>query len=219
MEKTVEKFKALSDETRFRIINLFIKSDRNLCVCELMDALQIPQYAISKALTVLRSADFFTTEKEGTWVYYQLNKDNPENKSLFNFLENYLSHEIFSEDEKRLNDRLMLRENDRCVVGIIPESDLLKMIKEKTRYKMMNQTNSQKEQTSKKVDELLDEFDFLCKEEKRDFLMKIWESNCNEMMDDIFTKELMMKMCNDMMKGGAMPAFMERFFKDKKGDM
>lgn len=131
MEKIVEKFKALSDVTRLRVFNLFIKSDKNLCVCELTDALQIPQYSISKALTVLRSADFFTTEKEGTWVYYQLNKNNPENKSLFDFLEDYLSNEIFSEDEKRLNDRLMLRENDRCVVGIIPESDLLKMIKEK----------------------------------------------------------------------------------------
>jgi len=64
MNKTVEKFKALSDETRLRIINLFIKSGRNLCVCELMDALQLPQYAISKALNILKSADFFTTEKK-----------------------------------------------------------------------------------------------------------------------------------------------------------
>lgn len=131
MEKIVEKFKALSDETRLRVFNLFIKSGKNLCVCELTDALQIPQYSISKALTVLRNADFFTTEKEGTWVYYQLNKNNPENKSLFDFLEDYLSTEIFSEDEKRLNARLILREKDRCVVGIIPEKDLLKKIKEK----------------------------------------------------------------------------------------
>jgi len=132
MEKTIEKFKALSDETRLRVFNLFIKSGKNLCVCELMDALQLPQYSISKALTVLRSADFFTTEKEGTWVYYTLTKDDPLNKNLFNFLKNYLSNEIFLEDKSRLNNRLKLREKDRCVIGIIPEEDLFKLIKEKT---------------------------------------------------------------------------------------
>lgn len=131
MEKTVEKFKALSDETRLRILNLFIKSGQNLCVCELMDALQLPQYAISKALNILKNADLFTTEKEGTWVYYQLNKNDQQNINLFNFLKNFLSTELFSDDEKRLNDRLILRENDKCVVGIIPEEDLLKLIKEK----------------------------------------------------------------------------------------
>ena len=131
MEKTVERFKALSDETRLRIINLFIKSGRDLCVCELMDALQIPQYSISKALNILKNADFFKTEKEGTWVYYQLNNDIPENKTLFNFLKNYLNNINFLDDETRIKDRLTLRENNKCVVGIIPESDLLKMIKQK----------------------------------------------------------------------------------------
>lgn len=131
MDKIIEKFKALSDETRLRIINLFIKSERNLCVCELMDALQIPQYTISKSLNILKSAGLFTTEKEGTWVYYKLNKDEQQNKSLFNFLKNYLNVNLFLEDEKRLNDRLILRENGKCVVGIIPEEELLKLIKEK----------------------------------------------------------------------------------------
>ncbi len=132
MDKIVEIFKALSDETRLRIINLFIKSGRNLCVCELMDALQVPQYAISKALNILKNAGFFSTEKEGTWVYYKLVKSDPLYKSLINFLKNYLSEDLFADDEKRLNDRLKLRENDKCVVGIIPEKDLLKLIKEKT---------------------------------------------------------------------------------------
>lgn len=132
MEKTIEIFKALSDETRLRIINLFIKSGRNLCVCELMDALQLPQYAVSKSLNIMKNAGLFTTDKEGTWVYYKLNRNEQQNKSLFNFLKNYLSTERFSDDEKRLNDRLLLRENDKCVVGIIPEKDLLKLIKEKS---------------------------------------------------------------------------------------
>lgn len=132
MERTIEKFKALSDETRLRILNLFLKSGKNLCVCELMDALQLPQYAISKALNIMKNADLFTTEKEGTWVYYKLNKDSQENKSLFNFIKSNLPSNLFNQDEERLNKRLMLREKDKCVVGIIPEEELLKLIKEKT---------------------------------------------------------------------------------------
>lgn len=131
METKINVLRALADETRLRIINLFIKSGQVLCVCELVDALKIPQYAVSKALTIIKNADLLTAEKEGTWVYYELNKGIVQNKNLFNFLKNYLSDEIFLEDETRLNDRLLLREGDKCVVGIIPESDLLKMIKQK----------------------------------------------------------------------------------------
>lgn len=131
MDKLINKFKALSDETRLRILNLFLKSGKNLCVCELMDALLLPQYAISKALMIMKNAELFTTSKEGTWVYYKLNKDTQENKNLFNFIKSNLSSSILEEDEKRLNKRLMLREKDKCVVGIIPEEDLMKLIKEK----------------------------------------------------------------------------------------
>lgn len=131
MEMKLNALRAIADETRLRIINLFIKSQQNLCVCELVDALKIPQYSVSKALTIIRNADLLTAEKEGTWVYYELN-NTVMNKSLFAFLKNYLNNGIFIEDELRLKDRLILREGNKCVVGIIPEKDLLKMIKQKS---------------------------------------------------------------------------------------
>lgn len=132
MISKINIFKALSDETRLRVINLFIKSGQNLCVCEIMDALKIPQYAVSKALTNLKNAELLTAEKRGTWVYYDLNKAISDNKSLFSFLKNILNDNMFEEDEIRLNERLLLREKNRCVVGIVSEKDLIKMIKEKT---------------------------------------------------------------------------------------
>lgn len=132
MESKLNALRAIADETRLRILNLFIKSGKNLCVCELVDALKIPQYAVSKALTVIRNAELLTAEKKGTWVYYELNNSSAQNKSLFAFLKKYLNDGIFLEDELRLNDRLLLREGNKCVVGIIPEEDLLKMIKQKT---------------------------------------------------------------------------------------
>jgi len=124
-----EIFKVLSDETRLRVINLFIKSKTNLCVCEIMDALKIPQYAASKAINQIKKANLLVSSKEGTWIYYGLNKENKLNKALFSFLENYLTDKIFSDDETRLNKRLLLREKNRCVVGIIPEKELLKLMK------------------------------------------------------------------------------------------
>lgn len=131
MQQRIEIFKALSDETRLRILNLFIKTGKNLCVCELMDGLKLPQYTISKALQVLKNINLLKYEKEGTWVYYKLNEDLTENKLLIKFLKAFLQAEVFEEDEKRIADRLSLRENDKCVVGIIPEKELLKLIKDK----------------------------------------------------------------------------------------
>ncbi len=131
MKDLIKIFKALSDETRLRIINLFIKTGQNLCVCELMDGLKLPQYTISKSLQVLKNANLVYSEKEGLWVYYKLNYEIKENKLLFEFLKNYPKKEVFEDDEKRIIDRLSLRENNRCVVGIIPEKELIKLIREK----------------------------------------------------------------------------------------
>ena len=98
-----------------------------------MDALQINQYTISKSLAILKTVGLVTVEKNGLWAYYKLNRYHTENIELFNFLKIFLDDDVFQEDEKRLNDRLLLRENDKCVVGIIPQEDLHRMIKEKTK--------------------------------------------------------------------------------------
>ena len=132
MEQITKIFKALSDETRLRIINLFIKSNQQICVCELMDALKLPQYTISKALGVLKNSGLLIYEKEGLWAYYKLNKPKA-NLLLFNFLEQYLLDDVMKEDEKRLEQRLLLRENNRCVIGIVSENKLKKIIKEKSK--------------------------------------------------------------------------------------
>lgn len=131
MTKKTEKVKALADETRLRILNLFIRSSHSLCVCELVDSLKLPQYHISKHLIVLRNAGYFQQVKEGTWVYYKLDNSQSENKKIFSFLKKLLDDEIFEKDFEQLNRRLILREDNKCVVGFIDESELLKLIKQK----------------------------------------------------------------------------------------
>ena len=131
MDNITEKFKALADETRLRILNLLIKSERNLCVCELTDALKLPQYHISKHLNILRNAGFFIPEREGTWVYYNLDTSDSSNRRLFDFLRDFLTGAQFINDYELLKQRLLLREDGKCVIGFVSEEDLLKKIQMK----------------------------------------------------------------------------------------
>jgi ArsR family transcriptional regulator len=63
-------FKALSDETRLRIVALL--SHGELCVCHLEDALDLSQPKVSRHLAILRMAGVVDHRREGTWVYYRL---------------------------------------------------------------------------------------------------------------------------------------------------
>jgi len=118
MDNYVEFFKALGDKTRLRIMRLLSIADRQVCVCEIMDALQLPQYQVSKHLNVLKSAKLVEGERKGTWVYYSpLKKDSTFNRQLFKLLRVQLSDAEFLEDEEKLKQRLQLRDGDACVVG------------------------------------------------------------------------------------------------------
>lgn len=63
-------FKALSDETRLRIVALL--SHGELCVCHLESALELSQPAASRHLAVLRNAGVVDTRRDGAWVFYRL---------------------------------------------------------------------------------------------------------------------------------------------------
>jgi len=131
MMQESEVFRALADETRLRVLNLFLLSDESLCVCEIVDALKIPQYNVSKHLTLLKHAGLVDVEKEGLWGYYHLKQDEPRNCALFGFLKGFLTGETFEADRRNLDIRLLLREEGKCVVGFVPEAELLRLIKEK----------------------------------------------------------------------------------------
>ncbi len=67
-------FKALSDPTRIRILNLLAGSDEAIYVCEIVEQFPLGQPAISHHLRVLRDARFVSAERRGTFVYYQVNR-------------------------------------------------------------------------------------------------------------------------------------------------
>ena len=63
-------FKALADRTRLRIINL-IGGDE-ICVCFLVEVLNINQPKISRHLAYLRRARVVTARREGKWMHYRI---------------------------------------------------------------------------------------------------------------------------------------------------
>jgi len=77
MLSPTEVFKCLADETRARA-TLLIAEHGELCVCELMCALEDNQSKISRHLAQLRSAGLLLDRRQGQWVYYRLNPALPQ---------------------------------------------------------------------------------------------------------------------------------------------
>lgn len=70
-------FKCLADETRLKSL-LLISREGELCVCELMAALDESQPKISRHLAQLRQCDLLTDRRQGQWVFYRLNPSLPD---------------------------------------------------------------------------------------------------------------------------------------------
>jgi ArsR family transcriptional regulator len=70
MKNQATIFKALADETRLRILALLL--DGELCVCEIIAALELPQSTISRHLAYLRKRGWVLDRRQGTWMYYRL---------------------------------------------------------------------------------------------------------------------------------------------------
>jgi ArsR family transcriptional regulator len=63
-------FKALSDETRLKVIGLLEYGE--LCVCDIMAAFDMSQSKVSFHLAVLKNAGLVKSRKDGKWMHYTL---------------------------------------------------------------------------------------------------------------------------------------------------
>lgn len=70
MKNVSRTFKALADETRLRILALLMEHE--LCVCDLIAVLQLPQSTVSRHLAYLKNAGWVDDRREGLWVYYSI---------------------------------------------------------------------------------------------------------------------------------------------------
>lgn len=118
MEELAAIFRALSDKTRLRIVFSLLRAGRALCVCEIMDALALPQYKISRHMRELKITGLVRERKEGRFVFYALR--TPGDKAhgfLLKALDSF-DRAAFAVDNRRLKKRLALRIGGKCVAGI-----------------------------------------------------------------------------------------------------
>jgi len=94
MDQYVSFFKALSDPTRLRIMVLL--AEKELCVCQIEDALSLSQAKVSRHLNVLRHARMVEAKREGLWIYYsQVKAKNCLEKKIFECFKKCLRRDKF----------------------------------------------------------------------------------------------------------------------------
>jgi ArsR family transcriptional regulator len=80
MRETVKTYKVLSDETKLRMLNII--SERECCVCEVMQALEISQSKASRGLIALYDTGFLKLRKDGLWSLYSLDREGMKDYQL-----------------------------------------------------------------------------------------------------------------------------------------
>ena len=114
MQNEIQLFKALSDGTRLRMLLLLLENDE-LCVCDLMESLRIPQSTASRHLALLRSVGLVEGERRGTWMYYQLVEDQNLGSAILTGLRGHCSTlEIAVEDLDRCMKFLSVKNTSPC---------------------------------------------------------------------------------------------------------
>lgn len=119
MKKPFEIFKALGEENRFRCTALLIKAGRELCACELIDALGKPQYTVSKSMGVLVDAGVVEDRREGKMMMYRLRIEDPQISALVDAVKVMMSAESYQwkKDVENLSVRLDQRTGGKCTSG------------------------------------------------------------------------------------------------------
>lgn len=75
MKHLAQTIKALSDPIRLRII-LLLQAEGELCVCDLMAVLKLPQSTVSRHLAYLKRSCWVDIRREGVWKYYSLSRES-----------------------------------------------------------------------------------------------------------------------------------------------
>jgi len=103
MQDLIKAMKALSDETRLRILNILL--EKECCVCEVMQALDISQSRASRNLGILQDAGFLRARRDGLWIVYSVDWQTASKYaiSLAKLLKDSpVSSKILAQDKERL---------------------------------------------------------------------------------------------------------------------
>ena len=103
MHKLTKMMKALSDETRLRILNILLEHES--CVCEVMQALDISQSSASRNLGILYDTGFLRQRKDGIRIFYSIDETEELHVELFGVVKKALKdNKVMGADKKRLKE-------------------------------------------------------------------------------------------------------------------
>ena len=104
MDQLTNIFKVLSDGTRLRVVTLLYMEE--LCVCELVGVLDVPQPKISKSLSKLRDLNLVQDERKEKFVFHRLKRDNEIlNGIIEGIMKNTHEYPQLQEDIGRLSEK------------------------------------------------------------------------------------------------------------------
>lgn len=118
VERFAATFQALSEPTRLRVVALLCRAGKDLCVCELVDALEEPQYRVSRSLKILQKAGLVAERRVGKWVHYGLPAGLDSFRELALKAAAAIPEDVLAKDQRELNRRLKLREDGKCLLGV-----------------------------------------------------------------------------------------------------
>lgn len=70
----VSVFKAMSDETRLKIIDML--SCGEMCACDILEKFHISQSTLSYHMKILSESGLVNAVRDGSWMRYTLNNEN-----------------------------------------------------------------------------------------------------------------------------------------------
>ena len=100
MKELLSLFKALSDETRLRIVKLLENGE--LCVCHIVAAVDMSQPKVSFHLKVIKDSGLVKDRREGKWMHYRLNESDLFKRLLFLSIAERIREEETASDRQRL---------------------------------------------------------------------------------------------------------------------
>jgi len=107
MDTLAKLFKALSDTSRLRILNLLFRSGE-LCVCDIESVMGFTQTKVSRHLAYLTRAGLVACRKQGLWMLYSIPRpENEDQRRVVNCLGTLLRTNIVAQrDTQRLESRI-----------------------------------------------------------------------------------------------------------------
>ena len=109
-----ELFKGFADPTRIRILNLLVAGE--LCVCDLVNILELPQPTVSRHLAYLRAAGLVLVTRESKFAHYRLaDPGNGVHRNLLDCVRGcFVGIKSLDAERRRAVKRIAERESDPC---------------------------------------------------------------------------------------------------------